>query len=48
MHVRSTGEIRNFNLNKEFISEPATGGYMLVGLVGEQAAVRISDLNKIG
>jgi hypothetical protein len=47
MHVRSAGEIKHFSLNKEYLMEPITGRYLLVGLVGELDAQRISDLNKI-
>jgi hypothetical protein len=48
MHVRSTAEIKNFNLNKEFLVDPVSGRFLLVGVVGEKGAQRISDLNKIG
>ncbi|MDR2519266.1 MAG: alanine-tRNA synthetase second additional domain-containing protein [Spirochaetaceae bacterium] len=48
MHVRSTGEIKHFTLNKEYLTEPITERHLLVGVVGEQGAQRISDLNKIG
>ena len=48
MHVRSTGEIKKFTLNKEFLTEPITGRFLLVGLVGDQGEQRLSDLNKIG
>jgi hypothetical protein len=47
MHLRSTGEIKHFHLNQEFVPEPATGRFLLVGLVGDQAAQKINDLNKI-
>lgn len=46
MHVRSTGEIKRFALIKEFLAEPVTGRYLLVGVVGEQCQQRLSDLNK--
>ncbi|MDR3335286.1 MAG: alanine-tRNA synthetase second additional domain-containing protein [Treponema sp.] len=48
MHVRSTGEIKEFTLNKEYLVEPITGRFLLVGVVGEQGHQKISDLNKIG
>jgi hypothetical protein len=48
MHVRSTDEIKNFSLNKEFITDPISGRYLLVGVVGEQGTQKINDLNKIG
>jgi hypothetical protein len=48
MHVRSTGEIKKFTLNKEFLTEPITGRFLLVGVVGDQGQQRLSDLNKIG
>jgi hypothetical protein len=47
MHVRATGEIKHFHLNTEFLTEPSTGRVLLVGLVGEHAADRIKDLNRI-
>jgi hypothetical protein len=48
MHVRSTGEIKEFTLNKEFLTEPLTGRFLLVGVVGDQGNQKLSDLNKIG
>jgi tRNA A37 threonylcarbamoyladenosine biosynthesis protein TsaE len=48
MHVRNTDEIKNFSLNKEFIIDPISGRFLLVGVVGEQSPRKISDLNKIG
>jgi tRNA A37 threonylcarbamoyladenosine biosynthesis protein TsaE len=48
VHVRSTGEIKNFSKNKEYIIDPISGRCLLVGVVGEQGAQKIGDLNKIG
>jgi tRNA A37 threonylcarbamoyladenosine biosynthesis protein TsaE len=48
MHVHSAGEIKNFALNKEFVTDPTSGRCLLVGSVGEQGMQRINDLNKIG
>lgn len=48
MHVRGTAEIKNFSLNKEFIIDPISGRFLLVGVVGELGAQKINDLNKIG
>ncbi|MDR2534661.1 MAG: alanine-tRNA synthetase second additional domain-containing protein [Treponema sp.] len=48
MHVRSAGEIKHFILNKEYLTEPSTGRYLLVGTVGEAGSQKLSDLNKIG
>lgn len=47
MHVRRTGEIEQFALNKELLQEPITDRFLLIGVVGEQGGQRISDLNKI-
>jgi hypothetical protein len=47
MHVKSAREIKHFQLNKEFITEPVTGRFLLVGTVGEGGDTRLSDLNKI-
>jgi hypothetical protein len=48
MHVRSTGEIKKFNLNREYLTEPLTGRFLLVGVVGDTPDHRLNDLNKIG
>lgn len=48
MHVRSAGEIKHFTLQKEYIREPGTGKYLLVGLIGDAGSQKIKDLNKIG
>jgi hypothetical protein len=48
MHVRSTGEIKRFALTKDYLVEPITGRYLLVGVVGEKGPQRVSGLNKIG
>jgi hypothetical protein len=48
MHVRSTGEIKKFTLNKEYLIEPITDRFLLVGVVGDQGQQKLSDLNKIG
>ena len=34
LHVRSTGEIENFRLEKEYLHDPLTGDYSIVGRVG--------------
>ncbi|MDR3248541.1 MAG: alanine-tRNA synthetase second additional domain-containing protein [Treponema sp.] len=47
-HVHTTGEIKKFMLNKEFLVEPITGRFLLVGVVGEKGSQKINDLNKIG
>ncbi|MDR1587784.1 MAG: alanine-tRNA synthetase second additional domain-containing protein [Treponema sp.] len=47
MHVRSTAEIKKFSLTKEYLIEPVSGRFLLVGMVGEKGDQRISDLNKI-
>lgn len=47
MHVGSTGEIEKLTLNKEFLQEPITNRFLMVGIVGKEGAERISDLNKI-
>jgi hypothetical protein len=48
MHVRSTGEIKKFSLNREYLTEPLTGRFLLVGVVGDTADQKLNDLNKIG
>jgi hypothetical protein len=47
IHVRNTGEIENFQLVKEFKYDPIAREYALVGLVGSERALDISDLNKL-
>jgi tRNA A37 threonylcarbamoyladenosine biosynthesis protein TsaE len=34
LHLRSTGEIENFRLEKEYLRDPLTGTYSIVGRVG--------------
>lgn len=36
IHVRSTGEIRNFRLFKDYVYDPFSGRYSIIGLVGEE------------
>jgi hypothetical protein len=48
MHVKTTSEIKNFKLGKEYLSDPTSGRLLLVGVVGEKAADRFNDLNRIG
>jgi hypothetical protein len=36
IHVRSTGEIKNFRLVKEYFFDPLTREYSITGLVGEE------------
>lgn len=38
LHVRSTGEIKNFRLGKEYLRDPLTGIYSIVGKVGNEPA----------
>ncbi len=47
MHVRSTKEIGVITLSKEFMQEPITDRFLLVGVVGEHGKRKMSDLNKI-
>jgi hypothetical protein len=47
MHVRSTGEIKKFTLTRDFLVEPITGRFLIVGMVGDQGQQKLSDLNKI-
>ena len=36
IHVKSTGQIENFRLIKEYIFDPISRQYMLVGIVGRE------------
>lgn len=46
IHVRSTGEITEFSLLKDFVHDVFHGTYSLVGLVGERSR-QINDLNNL-
>lgn len=46
IHVRNTADIENFQLVKEFKYDAISRVYALIGLVGWERAVDISDLNK--
>ena len=46
IHVRNTGDIENFQLVKEFKYDAISKVYALIGLIGWERAVDISDLNK--
>jgi hypothetical protein len=46
IHIRSTGEITDFNLIKKFIEDTKTGTYCLVGVFGG-AEADLSNLNKL-
>ena len=47
IHVRNTSEIENFQLIKEFKFDPISKLYALIGLVGTERAIDISDLNNL-
>lgn len=47
IHVRNAGEIENFRLIKEYKYDPISKVYALVGLVGDERAADINDLNKL-
>ncbi len=47
MHVGSTGEIKNFALLHEFMEDPITKEYYLVGVVSSKGELRTNDLNRI-
>jgi tRNA A37 threonylcarbamoyladenosine biosynthesis protein TsaE len=39
IHVRSTGEIKNFRLLKNYVYDPQRGGYGIVGMVGDDPKI---------
>jgi hypothetical protein len=45
MHVKRTGDIKQFDVAKDFVQDPITGRYQLIGMVGEHD--RFEDLNRI-
>lgn len=47
MHVKSTGEIKQFSIYPELIREEITGRHMLLGLVNVSRDERLADLNKL-
>lgn len=47
MHIKSTGEVKNFSLHKEFLKEDISGRYMVVGLVDTSPNYDINELNQI-
>lgn len=48
MHLKSTGQIKNFRILPDFQYDPLSASYLLVGLVGEDSGEQnIRDLNKI-
>lgn len=47
MHVRSTGEIENFRLIKDFHYDPTAERYFMIGLVGKDSNQPLYDLNNI-
>ena len=47
MHVKSTGDIKQFSVYPELIREQITGRFMLLGLVNVNPAERLADLNKL-
>ena len=47
IHVRSTGEIKNFRLLKKIYYDPSQEMYLIIGLVGEDLGREIADLNEI-
>ena len=47
MHIGSTGDIKNFALLHEFMEDPITKEYYLVGVVSSKGELRANDLNRI-
>jgi hypothetical protein len=47
IHVAGAGEIKKFALNKDFMVEPDSGRFLMIGIVGERAPQKIRDLNRI-
>jgi hypothetical protein len=47
MHVKSTGEIRNFQLYHEFLVHPITKDSQILGLVNIPSDYKLSELNSL-
>ncbi len=48
LHINNTAEIEGFHLVKEFIFDPLSGHYLLVGLIGKERSTEIGALNNLG
>jgi hypothetical protein len=46
-HIKSSGQIENFRLIKEFIFDPLHKEYLLVGMVGHREAAGLEDIGYI-
>ncbi|MGI6157313.1 MAG: alanine-tRNA synthetase second additional domain-containing protein [Saccharofermentanales bacterium] len=47
MHVKSTGEIKDFQLYHEFLSHPITNDAQLLGLINMPDTFKLSELNSL-
>ena len=47
MHVRSTDMIKKLTLLKNFLQEPITDRFLMVGMVGESVEEKFDELNRI-
>lgn len=47
MHIRNTGVIKKFTLLKEFLVEPITNRFLMVGLVNDDVEQKVDDLNDL-
>jgi len=47
MHVRNTGAIKKLTLLREFLQEPITERFLMVGLIGDSAEEKFDELNRI-
>ncbi|MBN2725281.1 MAG: alanine-tRNA synthetase second additional domain-containing protein [Deltaproteobacteria bacterium] len=46
-HVKSTGKIENFHLKKDFLYEPLSREWLLVGMVGHREVAGLEDISYI-
>jgi translation elongation factor EF-1beta len=45
-HVKSTSEIKNLKLHKDYMYDPISKDYMLVGTVGKKESVGYEDISE--
>ena len=45
--MKSTGDVKNFHIYPEFVVEPISGEYQMIGLVNVDSDYKLSQLNKL-
>lgn len=47
LHMKSTGGVKNFHIYPEFVVDPISGEYQMIGLVNVDSDYKLSQLNKL-